>query len=114
MSLVFAPCAWLLGVPSQDCQAIGGLLGTRTVLNEMIAYFDLGRMKETLTPKAFSLATIAMCSFANISSIGIQLGGIGALIPERRRDLAELGVKMLVISTLANALSAAIAGVIMP
>ena len=114
LSLVFAPCAWLLGVPSQDCQAIGGLLGTRTVLNEMIAYFDLGRMKETLTPKAFSLATIAMCSFANISSIGIQLGGIGALIPERRRDLAELGLKMLVISTLANALSAAIAGVIMP
>jgi CNT family concentrative nucleoside transporter len=63
---------------------------------------------------AFSLATIAMCSFANISSIGIQLGGIGALIPERRRDLAQLGLKMLVISTLANALSAAIAGVIMP
>jgi CNT family concentrative nucleoside transporter len=114
LSLVFAPFAWLLGVPSQDCQAIGGLLGTRTVLNEMIAYFDMGKIKDTLTPKSFSLATIAMCSFANISSIGIQLGGIGALIPERRRDLAELGVKMLVISTLANALSAAIAGVIMP
>ena len=114
LSLVFAPFAWLLGVPSQDCQAIGGLLGTRTVLNELIAYFDLGKMKDTLTPKAFSLATIAMCSFANISSIGIQLGGIGSLIPDRRRDLADLGVKMLVISTLANALSAAIAGVIMP
>ena len=108
-----APLAWLIGVPTQDCQTIGGLLGTRTVLNEMIAYFDLGELKNTLTPKAFSLATIAMCSFANISSIGIQLGGIGALIPERRTDLAQLGLKMLVISTLANALSAAIAGVML-
>ncbi|MFM7107215.1 MAG: NupC/NupG family nucleoside CNT transporter, partial [Planctomycetaceae bacterium] len=113
LSLVFAPFAWLIGVPSQDCQAIGGLLGTRTVLNEMIAYFDLGRLRDSLTPKAFSLATIAMCSFANIASIGIQLGGIGALIPERRGDLAQLGLKMLVISTLANALSAAIAGIML-
>jgi CNT family concentrative nucleoside transporter len=73
----------------------------------------MGRMKDTLSPEACSLATIAMCSFANISSIGIQLGGIGTLVPERRADLARLGVKMLVISTLANALSAAIAGVLM-
>jgi CNT family concentrative nucleoside transporter len=117
VALVNLALGWLgglFGVPAQDCQTIGGLLGTRTVLNEMIAYFDLGKLKDTLTPKAFSLATIAMCSFANISSIGIQLGGIGALIPERRGDLAQLGLKMLVISTLANALSAAIAGVIMP
>ncbi|MFM8985002.1 MAG: NupC/NupG family nucleoside CNT transporter [Planctomycetia bacterium] len=113
LGLVFAPCAWLIGVPLPDCQAVGGLLGTRTVLNELIAYFDMGRMKDTLSPKAVSLATIAMCSFANISSIGIQLGGIGTLAPERRADLAQLGVKMLVISTLANALSAAIAGVLM-
>ena len=89
LALVFAPFAWLLGVPTQDCEVIGGLLGTRTVLNELIAYFDLGKMKDTLTPKAFSIATIAMCSFANISSIGIQLGGIGALVPERRADLAR-------------------------
>ena len=113
LGLVFAPCAWLIGVPMQDCQAVGGLLGTRTVLNELIAYFEMGRMKDALSPKAVSLATIAMCSFANISSIGIQLGGIGTLVPERRGDLARLGVKMLVISTLANALSAAIAGVLM-
>lgn len=114
LALVFAPGAWLLGVPAQDCQAVGGLLGTRTALNELIAYFDLGGLKDTLHPKSFSLATIAMCSFANISSIGIQIGGIGALIPERRADLARLGLKMLVISTLTSALSAAIAGVIMP
>jgi CNT family concentrative nucleoside transporter len=113
LGFVLAPCAWLIGVPLEDCRAVGGLLGTRTVLNELIAYFDMGRMKDTLSPKAFSLATIAMCSFANISSIGIQLGGIGTLVPERRGDLAGLGVKMLVISTLANALSAAIAGLLM-
>ena len=113
LGLVFAPVAWLIGVPWADCTAVGGLLGTRTVLNELIAYFDMGGMKETLSPKAFSLATIAMCSFANISSIGIQIGGIGALVPERRDDLARLGVKMLVISTLATALSAALAGVML-
>ena len=114
LGLVFAPLAWLIGVPAADCPAVGGLLGTRTVLNELIAYFDLGGMKQTLSPKAYSLATIAMCSFANISSIGIPIGGIGALVPQRRADLADLGVKMLVISTLATALSAAIAGVMLP
>jgi CNT family concentrative nucleoside transporter len=114
LGLVFAPLAWLIGVPPRDCAAVGGLLGTRTVLNELIAYFDLGGMKDALSPKAYSLATIAMCSFANISSIGIQIGGIGALVPERRDDLARLGVKMLAISTLATALSAAIAGVLLP
>ena len=114
LGILFAPCAWLIGVPGPDCATVGGLLGERTVLNELIAYFDLGRLRAALSPKAFFLATVAMCSFANISSIGIQLGGIGALIPERRAELARLGVKVLVISTLANALSAAIAGVIMP
>ena len=114
LGLVFAPLAWLIGVPPADCRAVGGLLGTRTVLNELIAYMDLGGMKTTLSPRAYSLATIAMCSFANISSIGIQIGGIGALVPERQADLAALGVKMLVISTLATALSAAIAGVMLP
>jgi CNT family concentrative nucleoside transporter len=113
-AFVFAPFAWLIGVPADDCRAVGGLLGTRTVLNELIAYFQLGGMKDAISPKAYSIATIAMCSFANISSIGIQLGGIGALIPERRGDLATLGVRMLVISTLTSALSAALAGVMMP
>jgi len=114
LGLVFAPLAWLIGVPAADCAAVGGLLGTRTVLNELIAYFDLGGMRDAISPKAYSIATIAMCSFANISSIGIQIGGIGALVPERRADLADLGVKMLLIATLATALSAAIAGVMLP
>ena len=113
LGTLLAPLAWLLGVAPQDCRAVGGLLGTRTVLNELIAYGDLGAMKDTLAPRSFTLATIAMCSFANISSIGIQVGGLGALVPERRGDLARLGVKVLVISTLASALSAAIAGVML-
>ena len=114
LGLALEPLAWLLGVPGRDCRAVGGVLGTRTVLNELIAFGDLGAMKDTLAPRSFTLATIAMCSFANISSIGIQLGGIGALVPERRGELAQLGLKMLLISTLANAMSAAIAGVMMP
>lgn len=113
LGLALEPLAWLLGVPRVDCRAVGGLLGTRTVLNELVAYGDLGRLKDVLAPKSFAVATIALCGFANISSIGIQLGGIGALIPERRAELAQLAVKVLVISTLANFLSAAIASVLL-
>jgi CNT family concentrative nucleoside transporter len=113
LGLVLEPLAWLLGVPGRDCRAIGGVLGTRTVLNELVAYGDLGRLKASLDPRSYSLATIALCGFANISSIGIQLGGIGALVPERRAELAQLGVKVLVVATLANFLSAAIASVLL-
>jgi len=113
LGLVLEPLAWLLGVPGRDCRAVGGVLGTRTVLNELVAYGDLGRLKDSLDPRSYSLATIALCGFANISSIGIQLGGIGALIPERRAELAQLGVKVLVVATLANFLSAAIASVML-
>ena len=113
LGLALEPLAWLLGVPGHDCRAVGGLLGTRTVLNELVAYGDLGRLKESLDPRSYSLATIALCGFANISSIGIQLGGIGALVPERRAELAQLGVKVLVVATLANFLSAAIASVLL-
>jgi len=113
LGTVLEPLAWLLGVPGRDCRAVGGVLGTRTVLNELVAYGDLGRMKPALDPRSYSLATIALCGFANISSIGIQLGGIGALIPDRRAELAQLGVKVLVVATLANFLSAAIASILM-
>jgi concentrative nucleoside transporter, CNT family len=108
-----APVAWLLGIPWSDSREVGGLLGTRVILNEMIAYNDLGALKERLQPRSFSIATIALCGFANLSSIGIQLGGIGALIPERRADLARLGLRALVTATLANFLSACIAGILL-
>jgi CNT family concentrative nucleoside transporter len=111
---LLAPLAWLIGVPWSECGTVGGLLGMRTVTNEAVAYQELGKLARGggLGPRGTMLATIAMCSFANLSSIGIQVGGIGALVPERRADLARLGLKALLVATLATALSAAIAGVI--
>ena len=106
--------AWLIGVPWSEAGTVGGLLGIRTVANEVLAYEELGKLArgDGLGEKSVMLATIAMCSFANVSSIGIQVGGIGALVPERRQDLARLGLKALLIATLATSLSAAIAGVL--
>ena len=106
----FAPVAWLIGVPWHDCAAIGNLLGTRMALNEVIAYIGLGAQKAALAPRSFIIATFALCGFANLSSIGIQIGGIGALIPERRNELAKLGVRAMLAGTMANLISAAIAG----
>jgi CNT family concentrative nucleoside transporter len=110
-----APVAYLLGVPWEDCKAIGKLLGTRTVLNELIAFKDLAELKAQnhLIDRSVVIASFALCGFANISSIGIQLGGIGALAPERRHDLARLGVRALLAGTLANYLSACIAGILL-
>jgi CNT family concentrative nucleoside transporter len=110
-----APVAYLLGVPWEDVRPVGRLLGTRTVLNELIAFGELGdlKLKEALMDRSFVIASFALCGFANISSIGIQLGGIGALAPERRHDLARLGVKALLAGTLANYLSACIAGILL-
>lgn len=109
-----APVAWLIGVPWSECGSVGGLLGIRTVTNEVVAYQELGKFLRggALSERSVMLTTIAMCSFANLASIGIQVGGIGALVPERRQDLARLGVKALVVATLATALSAAIAGLL--
>jgi CNT family concentrative nucleoside transporter len=110
LGFVFAPVAWLIGVPWRDCGAIGNLLGTRMALNEVIAYIALGVQKAALAPRSFTIATFALCGFANLGSIGIQIGGIGALIPERRNDLARLGFRAMLAGTMANLISAAIAG----
>ena len=91
LGFVFAPVAWLIGVPWHDCGAIGNLLGTRMALNEVIAYISLGTQKAMLAPRSFIIATFALCGFANLGSIGMQIGGIGALVPERCNDLADLG-----------------------
>ena len=106
-----APVAWLIGVPWHDCALIGNLLGTRMALNEVIAYIGLGAQKVALAPRSFTIATFALCGFANLGSIGMQVGGIGALVPERRKDLAELGVRAMLAGTMANLISAAIAGI---
>jgi concentrative nucleoside transporter, CNT family len=106
-----APVAWLIGVPWHDAPAIGNLLGTRMALNEVVAYIGLGAEKATLAPRSFTIATFALCGFANLGSIGMQIGGIGALAPERRNDLARLGVRAMLAGTMANLISASIAGI---
>jgi concentrative nucleoside transporter, CNT family len=107
---VFAPIAWAMGVPWRDAPVIGNLLGTRMALNEFVAYAKLGSLASTLDPKSFTIATFALCGFANFSSIGIQIGGIGALAPTRRHDLARLGLRAMLAGTLANFVTATIAG----
>jgi len=106
----FAPIAWAMGVPWRDAPIIGNLLGTRMALNEFVAYSQLGPLKPTLDPRSFTIATFALCGFANFSSIGIQIGGIGALAPTRRHDLARLGLRAMLAGTLANFVTATIAG----
>ena len=107
---VFAPVAWSMGVPWRDAPTIGNLLGTRMALNEFVAYSQLGPLKASLDPKSFTICTFALCGFANFSSIGIQIGGIGALAPNRRHDLARLGLRAMFAGTLANFMTATIAG----
>jgi concentrative nucleoside transporter, CNT family len=107
---VFAPVAWSMGVPWHDAPTIGNLLGTRMALNEFVAYSQLGPLKGQLDPKSFTICTFALCGFANFSSIGIQIGGIGALAPNRRHDLARLGLRAMFAGTLANFMTATIAG----
>jgi CNT family concentrative nucleoside transporter len=113
LGTIFAPVAWLLGVSWKDSSTIGELLGTRMVLNEFIAFMKLGDLKATLDPRSFVIGTFALCGFANFSSIAIQIGGIGALAPNRKSDLARLGVKAMMAGTLANFMSACIAGMLL-
>lgn len=110
---IFRPIAWVMGVSWQDSETVGSLLGTRMVLNEFIAYAQLGTLKDTLDPRSFIIASFALAGFANFSSVGIQLGGIGALAPTRKGDLARLGFRAMLAGTLANFLSATIAGILL-
>ncbi len=113
LAFIFAPVAWALGVSWNDCATIGNLLGTRMVLNEFVAFVELGKVKAMLQPRSFVIATFALCGFANLSSIAIQIGGIGALAPSRKSDLARLGFKAMLVGTLANFMSACIAGIML-
>lgn len=109
----FSPIAFLLGVPWKDAHTVGSLLGTRMVVNEFVAYARLGTLKAALSHRAFVITTFALCGFANFSSIGIQIGGIGALAPRRKHDLARLGLLAMLAGTIANFMSAAIAGLLL-
>ena len=100
-----------MGVPWRDAPTIGNLLGTRMALNEFVAYSQLGPLQaDARSASSFTIATFALCGFANFSSIGIQIGGIGALAPTRRHDLARLGLRAMLAGTLANFITATIAG----
>jgi concentrative nucleoside transporter, CNT family len=111
--LIFAPLAWIMGVSWKDSASIGNLLGTRLVLNEFVAFTQLGPMKASLDPKSFTIATYALCGFANFSSIAIQIGGIGALAPNRKSDLARFGIRAVAAGSMANFMSASIAGMLL-
>jgi CNT family concentrative nucleoside transporter len=119
---LFAPIAWVIGIPWHDCPAVGNLLGLRMVTNELIAFQRLGPMKDqilagpmghVLDPRSFTIATFALCGFANFSSIGIQIGGIGALAPNKKSELARLGIRAMMAGTMANLMSASIVGVML-
>jgi CNT family concentrative nucleoside transporter len=111
--VLFKPFALLMGVSPADAGSIGGLLGKRLVLNEFVAFSDLGKLPNgAISEHSRTIATFALCGFANFSSIAVQLGGIGVLIPDRRRDLARLGLRAMIAGTLANFLSACIAGIL--
>jgi concentrative nucleoside transporter, CNT family len=109
---IFAPVAWMIGIPWKDASTIGYLLGTRMAVNEVVAFAKLGQMRSTLDPRSFTIATFALCGFANFSSIGIQIGGIGALAPEQRGQLAKFGIRAMLAGTMANLMSACIVGIL--
>jgi CNT family concentrative nucleoside transporter len=115
LGVIFSPVAWLLGTPSQDMMQIGQLLGQKTMINEFVAYAELNTLRNSgvnLDPKSILIATYALCGFSNFASIGIQIGGIGALAPGQRKTLTELGIYALIAGTIACFFTAIIAGVL--
>ena len=112
LGYVLSPMAWVIGVPWQDAVTVGGLIGEKVVTNEFVAYAHLNEIQESLSPKALLISTYALCGFANFSSIAIQIGGIGGIAPDRKSDLARLGLKAVLGGTLATMMTATIAGVL--
>jgi CNT family concentrative nucleoside transporter len=110
---VFSVFAFAMGVPAQDVEVAGALMGKKMVVNEFVAYLDMVHLKDTLDPKTIAITSFALCGFANFSSVAIQIGGIGELAPSRRSDLAKLGFKALIAGTLASYLSATLAGLLL-
>lgn len=109
---IFAVFAYFMGVPLHEATTVGSLMGTKLVLNEMVAYVDLNNLPQQLSDKAYLIACFALCSFGNFGSIAIQLGGIGELAPNQRKNLARLGVRALICGTLTCYMSAAIVGIL--
>jgi CNT family concentrative nucleoside transporter len=111
--VIFAPVAWVIGVPWKDCAVIGNLLGTRMILNEFVAFSMLAGQKAALDPRSYTIATFALCGFANLGNIGIEIGGIGSLAPNKRGELAKLGIRAMLAGTMANLMAASIAGMLL-
>ena len=109
---IFAPVAWLLGVPWSDAPTVGNLLGTRMALNELVSFAELAQLKDSLQPQSFLIANYALCGFANVGSVGIMIGALGAMLPDRRRELAALGMRAMLAATLSNFMTASVAGLI--
>ncbi|OHB51501.1 MAG: hypothetical protein A2Y10_11545 [Planctomycetes bacterium GWF2_41_51] len=109
---IFAPLAWVMGIDLKDASLVGSLLGERTVLNEFIAYIDLGKVKDLISPRSFTITTYALCGFANFGSIAILIGGMSTIVPERKKDFAQLGFKSMLAGMLACFMTACIAGVL--
>jgi len=112
LGYALSPLAWVIGVPWQDAITVGGLIGEKVVTNEFVAYAHLNEIQDSLSPKALLISTYALCGFANFSSIAIQIGGIGGIAPDRRSDLARLGLRAVLGGTLATMMTATIAGVL--
>jgi CNT family concentrative nucleoside transporter len=110
LGILFAPVAWIMGVPTQDSMMVGQLLGMKTAINEFYAYAKMPELKALMTEKSLIITTYALCGFANFASIGIQIGGISALAPSQRKTLTELGIKAMIGGTIASFLTACIAG----
>ena len=114
MGFIFQPLAWSMGIPWEEARIMGTLMGEKIVLTELIAYANLGELinNNALSDRTAIIASYALCGFANFGSIGIQLGGIGGMAPERRKDLSKLGMKAMIGGALASWLTATIAGVL--
>ena len=108
-----APVVWSIGIPWSEAPVAGSLMGTKTVLNELLAYLQLGSLDSaSLSPRSRLIMTYAMCGFANLGSLGIMIGGLGVLVPERRTEIVGLGMKSILAGTLATLMTGAIAGLL--
>ena len=113
LGYVMAPVAWLMGIPWQEALPSGSLLGIKTVLNEFLAYMELAKMPEqALSPRSITILTYALCGFANFGSLGIMIGGMGTMVPERRKEIVALGIRSIIAGTLATCLTGTTAGIL--
>jgi len=112
LGFFMAPVTWLMGIPWEEAKAAGNLLGTKTILNEVVAFIDLSNLKSALSPHTNLIMTYALCGFANLSSIGIQIGGLGTMVPERRAEIISLGFRALIAGTIASCLTGTIMGLL--